>query len=356
MIKKIKTKKLKITPGDGDVSDVFNQMLSGDGTSIKIAYPRYLQLRDLCTQFMKIIDILEGSNLLLSYPQVRAELAAFVQDSKTELADLWVTNLDRFHPEFDQVPADVRAEFIAAYEKCKQANVVRKIVLACDNLIPYKNYFADVNKLNHTFIEQMPGVEWRPFPFSSLNYKDLFAQNPSDNAKRLMMITLNKCFAYSKRLFEELQMPDIDINVVITSIMGSMDQIKNIPELSRCGAAFDRIKKSVELLRERFGDYYRAYAVTKNSTIIMEHFVLDVSQNTDADPNTIRQFKVIVDYYRKIAKYQSSSPQVKILFDKVEQSFRKLTTGTENLDNLHVPAEDVQATVDLAPNKPLDEK
>ena len=66
----------------------------------------------------------------------------------------------------------------------------------------------------------------------------------------------------------------------------------------------------------------------------MENFILDVSKSTDADAETTRQFRVIIQYYRKLAQTQmSSNPKIKALFDKVNESFKQLDKGAENLNS-----------------------
>ena len=64
--------------------------------------------------------------------------------------------------------------------------------------------------------------------------------------------------------------------------------------------------------------------VVENQMTIMEDFVLDVAKNTRADPQTTRQFREIINFYRKQASMQVKNPQLKALFEKVDANFKKL--------------------------------
>jgi hypothetical protein len=88
------------------------------------------------------------------------------------------------------------------------------------------------------------------------------------------------------------------------------------------------------LLKENFGDYYRDFISTKDSTIMMQNFIIDVSKKTDSDPQVTRQFRQIISYYRELAQQQIQNPKVKMLFDKVNESFQQLERGATNLVNI----------------------
>jgi aspartate oxidase len=78
---------------------------------------------------------------------------------------------------------------------------------------------------------------------------------------------------------------------------------------------------------------------------MMQHFIIDVSKETEADPVVTSQFRTIIAYYQKIARDQISNPKIKMLFDKVNESFKELERGTENLSNLQ-KEEDASAADD----------
>jgi hypothetical protein len=67
---------------------------------------------------------------------------------------------------------------------------------------------------------------------------------------------------------------------------------------------------------------------------MMQQFIIDVSKKTDSDPQVTRQFRQIISYYRELAQQQIQNPKVKMLFDKVNESFQQLERGATNLVNI----------------------
>ena len=97
--------------------------------------------------------------------------------------------------------------------------------------------------------------------------------------------------------------------------MNNIGEVKK--RIPRCEKAFKKIEESVDLLKENFNGYYKDYVQTQNQMIIMESFVTDVAKNTKADPETTREFRQIISYYRKMAGQQIKNPPMKQLFDKI---------------------------------------
>ena len=63
----------------------------------------------------------------------------------------------------------------------------------------------------------------------------------------------------------------------------------------------------------------------------MEHFILDVSKDLDADAETTRQFKRIVMFYQK--RYNESGknkdPRLKEMFSTIHEKFKIIDTNEE---------------------------
>ncbi len=152
-----------------------------------------------------------------------------------------------------------------------------------------------------------------------------------DNTVRFFMITVHKVYHLTRKIWDVISSPDIDVNQFVDVIMTNIEYIQKRPELSRCKKAFAKIRASVNLLKDRFGSYYRDFIRTKESTIIFEHFILDVSNTTNVDPQEVAQFRIIIDYYRKIAQQQSNNPKIKAMFEKVEATFKEMEANAPNL-------------------------
>jgi hypothetical protein len=348
---KVKIKKIKVPIGmnDEDLSDMFNQMLGTGSVNLNIAYPRYKRVLGLCEQLIKLFELLASASFMnsASMSAAKTQLTAFCEHSRVRLAAIFSIDFADYEWNLSLVEDDLRKKFTEVYEEMKRSDLVNTFVILCDRLIPYKRHFIDVDKLNPKFIMAIPGVEWCPFPFVALNLKDLFLSGISPNTKTFFMTILNKSYEFSRKIFEEIQSPDIDVDQFVDLIMRNIDELQCRPELSRCKDAFQKIKESVHLLKDRFNGYYRDFISTKDSTIMMQHFILDVSKSTSANVKVTHQFRTIISYYRKIAQNQITNPKIRAVFEKINESLATLERGTENLVNINSD-EDGDADCDSA--------
>lgn len=337
---RVKVKKVKISPTikDEGLAEMFNQMLGAGSVNVTIAYPRYKKIRGLCEQLVKLFELLAGSPFMRAYKDFSAQklqIEAFCTSSRESIVDMFRVDFSDYEWNLTLVEDELRKQFSEVYENMKKSDLVNTFIVMCDRLVPYKKNFMDLDKLNHRFITSMAGAEWAPFPFTTLNLKHIFSlAGVGENTITFFMTVLNRAYDLSRQLYEEIQSPDIDVDQFVDFIMKNIDEIQKRPELARCRDAFQKIKESVKLLKDRFNGYYRDFISTKDSTIMMQHFIIDVSKNTEANAKVTSQFRTIISYYRKIAQDQITNPKVKMLFDKVNDSFKELERGTENLVNI----------------------
>lgn len=229
-------------------------------------------------------------------------------------------------------------DFRDKYAKLKTSNVINALQVICDTLMHYQHDLNDINKLDVKFIENMAGVEFRPFQFTTLDYKDLFLdEDIEDNAKKYLLIILHKIFKLSYDVYQLVTSPDIDVDEFVDIILQNLDKLKkHAPGLSRCNKAFNKIRKSAQLLKTNFNTYFKDLQETKSPTIMMENFILDVAKDTDADPETMRQFKLIIKYYREsTAKQRGKDPKMDMLFKKVDEHLASYDTITKENEKNH---------------------
>ncbi len=352
MTSRVKKIKVPIGTQDEDLSEMFNQMLGAGNVNITIAYPRYLRIKGICEQLLKLFTLLAESPFMRNpeFASEKKQIQNFCSVSKVAVEEVFSMDFSDYVWNLTLLDDDRRAAFTVSYEKMKKAEIVNTFILMCDKLVPYKKNFADLDKLNPKFITSMCGVEWRPFPFTTLNLKYIFSLGVSNSTIAFFMTVLSKSYELSRMLYDEIQSPDIDVDQFVDFIMKSIDDIQKRPELNRCREAFNKIKESVSMLKTRFNGYYRDFISTSDSTIIMQHFIIDVSKNTNASPKITQQFRTIISYYRKIASDQITNPKIKMLFDKVNASFKELERGTENLVNIRDDKKDTQLSHDEASN------
>lgn len=355
---KVKVKKMRMPIGgsDTDLSEMFNQMLGTGNVNMTIAYPKYDKIKTSCEQYIKIIKMITDSPFMkkfTNFAQQNEELLNYISKSREEMDDIFKIDFTDYEWNFDILSNTQREQFNQHYEKMKKSQLIASMIATCDRLTPYKNHLLE-EKPQHKFILDTPGVEWCPFTFSNLNIKAIFClPEVGENTIRFFMAVIQKIFDLTKKIWTEISSPDIDVNQFVDVIMTNIDFIQKRPELARCKKAFSKIKSSVGLLKDRFNNYYKDFIKTKESTIIFEHFIIDVSKSTDVDPQEIAQFRVIIDYYRKIASQQSQNPQVKMLFEKVEESFKALEKSAPNLakdeEDFKQEPEDLPAPAQLPP-------
>ncbi len=334
---KVKSKKVKMPMlmKDEGLGGAFNQMLGAENTNVIIAYPRYLRMKRTCEQLVKLFDMLSQSPFMRKHSEFanqKAELDHFCVSAHEKISQLFNVDFADYSWDLNLINDELKKAFIDSYTEMKKSHLINTFIIMCDRLVIYKKNFADLNNMNHRFVTTMPGIEWTPFPFTTLNIKHIFAlDDVQDNIIQFFMTVFNKAFELSYSLYNEVIAPDVDMKQFVGVLLSNIEEIQKRPELSRCKKAFQKIHDSIGLLQDNFNDYYRDFITTKDSTIIMQHFILDVGKKTSSDPETTRQFREIINYYRKIAGSQIKNPKVKMLFDKVNSSFERLEKDTENL-------------------------
>lgn len=339
-----KKRKIKILLGDdsGDIADMFNQMIGAGRPAFHIAYPRYLKLDSICTQLLSLMRMFAGSPLMTSYAEEKAEIDKFIEWAGAEHTRLFS---QRFGEDSTLAPPseEDQDKFAQVYADAKKSDLVNSWVLMCDRLVPYKRHLSDVKNLSAKFILTMPGVEFCPFQFTRLNIKNVICAGVSELTKEFILLVLAKAFSLSYSLYHEIILPDVEIDDFVNIVIKNITELQKRPELSRCGKAFKKIISSVHILKENFSSYYRDFVQSQNSMIMIEHFVLDVTKEVKADPETMRQFREIVKYYRKVSKDQANNPRVKSLLDNINMNLDAYERGTRNLGRKAPDGESVES-------------
>jgi len=194
-------------------------------------------------------------------------------------------------------------------------------VLTCRNLIPYKNVLNDpTTTYDGAFIARIPGLEFKPYPFSSFNVKHAWASPAMNDSIRKYIYTLLKVsLDICKDVYDLITSPDVDVKEFSKIIISSIAQVRKM--IPRCDDAFNKIEESVALLEGRFGTYYKDFIQSKNPSTIIESFVIDVSNSGGADKRLAFQFKKIVAYYRKATQGKIKDPKLKKIFDMLQSNF-----------------------------------
>lgn len=327
-----------------DLSEMFNQMIGAGGVNLAIAYPRYRTCDDIVKLVVRVFQAIAGCTFM-SQPlmaSTKEEIASWCANAESSRVELFKADLEAYSWDWSAVPDDTRKQFGEVYNAAKQSELLAMIVRIRHALHPYR---ADLTHEppKDTFIMRMAGAEFRPFPFTGLNLKQVFmgcSDTSNEGIRKFFTLALGKIYAASEQIYSALVSPDIDVDKFVDVIVSSLEKLQKMPELSRCGLAFSKIRKSVSMLKERFNDYYRDFIQSGDSTIIMQNFILDVSgDNTSADPKTISQFRKIIMFYRKQAAQHANNPQLKKMFDMANKAYENIERGRpksvpENPDEL----------------------
>jgi len=334
---KVKIKKKKVPTGmdNPELSKLFNSMLDVDSVNITVAYPRYRRMGDLCEQLLKVFTLV-ANNPFIAQPEFtlqQSELLEFCSRYTERHKELFSIDLSEYEWNLEAIDESLNKYFCQTYSGIKKSDLVNNFVMVCNELAKYRDNFVDLDKLDHRFITAMPGTEWCPFPFTSLNLKHIFTlPTVGDLTTRFFMTVLNKIYTLSFKLYREASAFDIDVDKFVSLMSNSIDDLQKQPKLSRCRRALKKTKESLDLLKDNFGDYYRDFIETKDPTIIMQHFVIDVSKSSaNADPAIHREFKTIISYYREMARKKIDNPHLKALFDTVDNSLKEMQQGAENI-------------------------
>lgn len=340
---KIKTKSSQ----DKELGDIFNQIIGAGKLNMTICVPKFIELLQSLRKVTQILDIFTNKSVFFNK---LAEHSAAIDEFNDWISEVTGSiesasmDLAPYSSNYEAAPDEVRVEFTTKYNALKSCEEISSLVKLCDNLIPYKKFISDSTNLNHKFLIGMPGVDYRPFPWSSFNIKQAVVSLDLDSSKEarcnieLLMLVLNKLFNISHNIYRVISSPDVDISEFVDVVMTKIVELrKRVP---RCTKAFDKLVESVNLLKNNFNTYYRDFVETQTGTIIIENFVLDVAKNTKADPLLMKQFRDIVSYIRKAAGTQINNPQAKVLFDKLNEQFSKFDKFSNIRADDSTPADD----------------
>jgi hypothetical protein len=121
-------------------------------------------------------------------------------------------------------------------------------------------------------------------------------------AKRYILAVFASLYKHTYSIYRTINSPDVDIDKFTDLLMASIAELKKQPKLCRCLSAFRRIEQSVELLKDKFTDYYRESISTGNENALISSFIVDVSNQGGADARLTREFRTIIQYMHEISQ------------------------------------------------------
>ena len=297
-------KKIKID-NEKDISDMFNQMLGTDDTiNMDIVGPKYRKIMAILANLEKLVGLM--NSVIISKTAWAAEFLEFEKN---------IQDLMRISD------GEITAEKWKILRNSPILINVMNVSVALDAFGP-KLFHKVGDRYNHSPFSDSKCAVIEIFAFTKINLKTLFEKEESE--RQFIMSGLHKFYTAGGELYKLISSPDIDIKKFSEIMVESLDKLRTIPELHRCGLAFDKLRASLSTLENNFSEYYKDFIVKKDGSIIMENFILDVSKSTKASATLMGQFKTIINYYKKKTGGNIKDPKLKMAFDKLNENFDKL--------------------------------
>lgn len=326
---KTKMKELKKAMGSSDIGSLFEEMMGMKDADPEIIIPKFVEVRNFVRKTCLVLN--QFSKLLSKdfpeYSKGLDEISAY-SDKIVASTNVNLTCEDYTENYFDKI---TQVEINQFYSKLKSNPEVKNLIVLGAKLKPYKNNFIDVKNLKLNFINNEPGLSWCILNFSSLDFKQLWANdNVSIAIKRFILMVLAKLFEFSSSIYSIITSPDVDVEKFTSLLMSSIAELKKQPKLHRCQAAFKRIENSVELLKNKFSNYYRESVASENPDMIVTSFIVDVSNQGGASATLTREFRIIIQYMHEMSQKsgKSKDPNVKKIFDMLNSNFSAMEQKT----------------------------
>ena len=331
MSTKIKVKTVKKVTGDVNLGGMFDEMLGVTDADPEIIAPKFAQARNMVRRLTKVLAQFGiMPTLRRNHPAIIPhldEIKAFADKTREELHIK--TDPDEPLNHFDSL---TKEEINRVYRKLKENPATKRLIIMCNRLEKYKVNFENPEKLRENFVNAEPGLDFKIFDFSNLDLKYLWGicDIPS-SAKKYILALFADLYKHSHALYNLVTSPDVDIKAFTQSLIASIGDLRKQPKLARCKRAFKRIEMSVDLLNEKFSDYYRESIITQNPDTLVGNFIYDVSQQGKDDPKLMREFKVLIQYMEELSRAngKANDPKIKQIFAMLQTNFNLMERGKD---------------------------
>jgi len=344
MTTKVATKTMK----DPELIEMFNQMMGASEPDPQIVIPKYEGLLGVCKDFVNLLIRFVKSpvNQIPENAEALGDIVKFIKAAQESIASLTLAEkpnkimmqhgLDNINknPElmekYLQNVAD-RYDIVELgkyYMNLKDSIVVKEMLMTAKNIrvllrnekerTHSKTDDLESSIPSEKFIVRAEGISVELFNFTRMNFKMLLS-SVDEKMRNYILIFLQMVYKKCTEGYKISTSPDIDVSKFSEVLVRSINDIrKHIP---RCDKAFDKIEESVKLLQTNFDGYYKDFIQSQNPGIIIENFVLDVAQDSNADPQTTLQFRKIINFYKDHMKKQNiKDPKIQKLFDMLGQN------------------------------------
>lgn len=320
MSKTVYAKKFQKIIGGSDINGLFEEMMGMKDAAVEIILPKFItvrnNIRSICRTFHQSHDF-----LIKIYPEYADSLGEISKFATTIKESLVIGDSSESEEKYKDVDSE---NLNKLYRKIKNDTYVKQIIVMCSKLRKYESNFSDSTKRKENFVNQEPGLSFRIFDFSSLDLKAIWNNNKTSSAAKQYILTmLSVIYAKSHEIYKQITSPDVDVDKFTEVLVNAIAELKKQPKLSRCVSAFRRIEQSIQLLKDKFGDYYRETVISENPSMLVTNFIVDVSNQGTANASLTYEFKTIISYMHELSQKngKSKDPNVQKVFAILQQNF-----------------------------------
>ena len=361
---KVKAKKINL--GDNsDLSPMFNVMVGLSDPDPQIVIPKYKKILTKATNMLKLFESLLRTNMpfykfffeynMQGFMDIQTFVSqGFIELEKYKLEEvnhvLSAKELTEMNSNPDKIKEYLEASNTKAkidnlqerWRNLKDCSTIQNYILIARNLKTLlhaeklrsketTHNLENDTQLSLNFIKHCDGDYLRIFEFSSLDFKQIVLSGfMTPDLERYLAMFLYLLYKDTISIVETISMPDINIEEFSQVLISKISECKK--HIPRCDLAFKKITESVEMLKGRFPDYYKDFVTSQsNPGIIIESFVRDVAEQSNHDPELVRQFRTIMTFI------QQRMSSVKVKDPRAEKIFSMLNKNMDILDKKQPP-------------------
>ena len=320
-----KIKMIKKTMGDSDgknINSLFEEMMGVKDCDTNLIIPKFVSVRNTCKKIYKIlIQFTSFNEFKENFPDFKDDINEIELYANNMKADIALGDSDEKEEKYEKLD---KKEMNNLYRKIKENKYVKQLVVLCSRLKQFKSYIGEASDLKDGFIAQEPGLSFKVFGFSNFDLKKFWIHdNIKPITKKYILSILHHLFKETYNLYQILTSPNVDIQQFSSMLIESLSQIKKHPELSRCNNAFKKIENGIDMLKGNFNDYYRQSVASENPNMILESFIIDLSNQNGSDAKVVREFRTIIQFMHKMSKQsgKDKDPNLQKIFKMLNSQF-----------------------------------
>lgn len=331
MSKKVRVKMAKkIGVDTSSLNDMFEEMTGMKDADPNIIRPKFVKLRNLVKKVYETFNILVKLNIREDYPSLEKPVDEIVQYIN-KMKESVFFSLEKEDDETKYLEVS-KSDMNSLYKTLKENDFVKSLITLCGRLKRFEKDIGNKEELKSGFIGLEPGLDFQIFDFSTLDLKKIWVDNNiRPLVKTVILQILHKIYMITLDIYDVVTSPDVDLDDFINLLLNSIGDLETRPGLHRCKRAFKRIKDSVSMLKENFGKYYRESISCGNPDIIVQNFIIDVSNKGGPDARLTSEFRQIITYMHRLSEQtgKNKDPKVQQLFKMLNKNFELMEKGNK---------------------------